>query len=266
MTTDLNLNGVALSAAVPSALVLDVRRQLVGLRRHSRLPIPGRAGAWTYTEEPGDRDISVDISVIGDDLELRRTAVRDLAYWVDIGEVSRLIIDDEPDRFHDVILAAADQATERLLHGKATLRFSANPFALAVAISTRALSAPTSPTSSSFAETSEVYAEPVVEITNTVGGTDLTGLTFAVNGYALTWSGVVGAGDILTISSLSDTVTLGANADVDLVGAYDPLDVDMADVSGEFPLIFAGANPWSITYTGADAGVTIALAWRERFR
>lgn len=263
-TTDITLNGVSLAAAVPSAMVLDVRRDLVGERRHSRLKIPGRAGAWHYAEEPGDRFISVDISLAGDTFAERRDAVRDLAYWCDIGAVSRLVVDDEPDRFHDVILSATANLSEKLLAGQITLTFTAAPYSSAVTPSQEALSAPTSPATGSFDIVDRVTAEPIIEITP--AGTALTELTLVVNGYALTWSGEVDVAAVLTISSISDTVTAGANDDVDLIGAYDPAAVDMADVSGEFPLIFEGANDWSITYAGADAGLTIAVTWRERFR
>ena len=53
MTTDATLNGVALSSAVPDAIVLRPARHLVGRRRHQALDVPGRAGPWIFGEQPG---------------------------------------------------------------------------------------------------------------------------------------------------------------------------------------------------------------------
>lgn len=264
-TTDLTLNYVALSAAVPEAAVVDVHRQLVGARRHNRVTVPGRAGSWHYDEQPGDRNLDVSVHIAGDTFADRRAAVRALAYWADVGAVSRLIVDDEPDRYHEAILANGDELSERLLAGNVGLSFITGPYALANAVSSETLPLVTGGAGAgSFAIPDLVTAEPVVEVTP--AGSALTALTLVVNGYALSWAGNVPADDTLTISSISDTVTLGANDDVDLVGAYDSADLDMADVSGEFPLLLEGTTTWSATYTGASAGINIALTWRERFR
>ena len=262
--TNITLNAVSLAAAVPEALVVSVARQLVGARRHSRVAIPGRAGSWTFDEEPGDRRITIDVDIQGDTFEDRRTAVRELAYWVDIGTTSRLVIDDEPDRFHEVILADAPNVDEWLLRGQARLEFTAAPYAYITAVSTENITAGTNPDSGTFSIPDRVTAEPVVEITANAG--TITAFTLTVNGYALTWAGTLGAGDTITISSISDTVTTGTNGDVDLTGTFDVNDLDMTDVSGEFPLLIDGTNTWAIVWTGTATSATLDFTWRERTR
>lgn len=265
MTTDVTLNNVALSSAVPSAKVLGVRRELLGRRRFNRIDIPGRAGSWHYDEEPGDRELIIGLDIQADTFAARRTAVRALAYWCDVGAVSRLIIDDETDRYHDAIIANGDTA-EWLNNATIDLRFLVGPYALAIATTTQAISAAGGSGSGSFAVGDEVTAEPVIEL-QAVGGT-LTGFTLTINGYALTWAGpdVIAAGEFITVNAISSTVTLGANDDVDLTGAYDTVSLSMTDVSGEFPLILEGTATWSLTYTGTATSVTAELQWRERFR
>ena len=40
---------------IPDAAVLSVGRPLAAGRRHQRVEVAGRAGGWTFDEEPGDR-------------------------------------------------------------------------------------------------------------------------------------------------------------------------------------------------------------------
>lgn len=264
ISVDATLNTLDLSDVVPQAVIVSVRRGLVGKRRHSSIDIPGRAGSWTFDEQPGDRAVELEIDLQGVSFEDRREAVRELAYWADVGTTSRLILSDEPDRFHDALLDDAPNPEEWLLRGGCSLRFLVGPYALMLAVSTEAITANSNPDSGSFAVADRVTAEPVIEITPAGGG--LTGFTLTVNGYGLTWAGVLGSGATLTISSISDTVTVGANDDVDLTGTFDVADLDMADVSGEFPLILEGTNTWAITWTGAATSVAVDFTWRERTR
>lgn len=264
MTTDVTLNGTALSSAVPEAIVTKVVRPLVGKRRHSTVEIPGRAGSWRFDEEPGDRIITLEIDLQGASFEARRAAVRALAYWADPGTTTQLVIDDEPDRYHDALLDNDPDPDEWLRAGEATLRFLVGPYSAASVLSTESASATTNPDTDSFSIPDGITAEPVVEITP-AGGT-LTSWTLTVNGYALTWTGTLGAGETITISSISDTVTLGANDDVNLTGTFDEEDLDMTDVSGEFPLLLEGSTDWSFEWTGTATSVSIDFTWRERFR
>lgn len=264
-TVNLILNDDSLAVVVPEALVLDVVRPLVGTRRHTPVDIPGRPGSVIFDEEPGDRVIQVPMDLEADGFTDRRDAVRRLARWADIGTGAVLVIDDEPDRYHVALLENDDDVLERLCYGAATLRFRVGPYALADELSTVSTSATTNPDSDTFNITDEVTAEPVVELTP-AGGT-LTGFTLTVNGYSLTWAGgPIVAGDTITISAISDTVTLGSNEDVDLTGSFDEADVDMADVSGEFPLLLEGPNAWSLSWTGTATSVAVVFTWRERFR
>lgn len=264
MTTDLTLNGVALSAAVPTALVLRVERELVGRRRYSDVEVPGRAGSWRFDEEPGNRALRVWIDIQAESFEARRDAVRELAYWADVGTTAALIVSDEPDRYHEAILADGADVEEWLVRAEIPLRFVVGPYSLASTVSTESLTANTNPDSGTFAIPDTVTAEPVVEITPAGGA--MTSFVLIVNGYTLTWEGDVASGETLTISSISDTVTLGPNDDVNLTGAFDTADLDMADVAGEFPLLLEGTQQWSISWTGAATSLGIVFTWRERSR
>lgn len=266
-TTGVTLNGVTLAAAVPTALVQKVVRPLVGKRRHSDVLIPGRAGALRYDEEPGNRTLEVEIDILAATFEERRAAVRALAEWADVGTTSALVFDDEPDRYHLAILDNDPDGDEWLTHaGTIVLRFDAGPYTYSDTVSTQIVTATTNPdNANTFTIPDEIYAEPIIELTP-AGGT-MTGFTLTVNGFEITWAGgPILAGETLTISSLSDTVTLGVSGDVNLTGAYDPNTVAMTDVDGLFPLLLSGLNEWSIEWTGTATSIGLEFTWRERSR
>jgi len=265
--TDATLNGTSLTTAVPDAAILDVNRQLVGRPRHQRVRVPGRAGGWTFDEEPGDRRLELVIHIASASITARRSAVRDLAAWAEAGTTSQLIVDDEADRYHDAILDDAAATNEWIRQaGDIIVPFLVGPYACAVSATSEAITATSNPDSDSFVAADEVTAEPVVTVTAR-GGT-VTGFTFTMNGDALTWAAgtVLNDGDPLTVNAIGDVVLQSENEDVNLVGAFDEADVDMADVSGTFPLLVAGANTWELSWTGTATSVDIDIVWRRKYR
>jgi predicted phage tail component-like protein len=272
MSTDLTLNGVALSTAVPEALVVVPTRPLVGRRRDVFVDVPGRAGSWAYPEEPGDRVLEFEIHIQADTFDERRTAVEALAAWCDLGEVSPLIVSDRPDRYHDAILDHDADPAEWLTTAKASLRFRCGAYALASAQSTEAISVSGAGSDSgSFNVTDAVEAEPVIEITPTNG--TITSFVLIINGAEVAWQdgsagdpNTIAQDETITISTLSQTVTLAANYDVNLTGAFDPNEIDMAAVAiTGFPDLSNGSNSWTLTWTGTATTIDLDIAWRERF-
>lgn len=273
MTTDLTLNGVALSTAVPDALVLRVSRRLVGETRDVEVDLPGRAGSWRFDEEPGDRILEVEIDIQSTSFEARRAAVRALAVWAAPGTTTPLIVSDEPDRYEEAILSRSPEIDEWLVQGGGKIRFDVGPYALALAPSTTTIAASGSPDSGSFSvDIGTAEAELIVEITPTNG--TITSLSLGGWGGSVEWQ-ADDPGDphtlledqTLTISAISQTVTFAANVDVMLTGAFDPDDVDMANVaiSGSFPILVDGSNDWVLSWTGTATTVDIVYTWRERF-
>jgi len=264
VTTDLTLNGLALSDAVPAAVVLSVERQLLGGRRNVRVDIPGRIGTLSFPDHAGDRLITVEVDIQAASFALRRAAVVDLAGWVDLDAPANLVVDDQPDRYWKAMLDSSPDVLERLLSASAELIFRAEPYAYATTPSTEQLALSGTPDTATFDVDDELVADPIIELTPTNG--TITSFTLELNGYALTWSGLIGDDDTLTISSVSHTVTTGTNDDVNLTGAYDPAAVSMAIVTGEFPTIEPGTNTLELTWTGTATAVTVDITWRRRYR
>jgi len=263
--TDATLNGSSLATAVPAASILRVRRTLLGFRRDQFVDVPGRRSSWVFAEEPGDRSIVLEVDLGATSFATRRSAVTALADWADTlaGRVP-LIIDDETDRYYEVVLDNAPDVDEWLITGYAELSYRSGPYALAVSTSSQSITATGGAATGSFTAADGITAYPVVVVTP-IGGT-LTGFTLDLNGSALTWAGLRGAGLPVTVSSISYTVTDGANTDVNLTGAYVAGDVNMSSVSGEFPVIVPGTNTYTFTTTGTATSVRFAIQWRRNYR
>lgn len=263
--TVITLNGATSADSIPELLVVQVRRPLLGARRDAFVVVPGRAGSYAFAEEPGDASLRIDFDILGDTFEDRRDAVRRLADWADTpaGPVP-LYVDDEPDRYYEAILEGGLDVDEWLLRASGALDYRVSPYALAADLSSATVLFSGSPDSDTFAAADEIVALPVIEVTPTNG--TLTGFTLTLNGDALTWAGLVADDATLTISSISATVTTGANVDVNLTGTFVVGSLDMADVDGTFPLIVPGSNAIALTWSGTATNVTVEVTWRRRYR
>lgn len=259
------LNSITSTSGVSALRVRRVDRDLLGARRDVRVSMPGRDGSWVFTEEPGNRRIIVHGWLAAESIAAKRSAIHDLADWVDTatGEVA-LSVDDESDRFYWVTLDDWDVDTSQR-YAQVEIEFVGSAYGQANSLSTQTINVSgSSPQSGSFAISDEVSAFPVVEITPTNG--TVTSFTLTTNSIALSWSGLIPDDNTLTISSVSDTVTTGQNGDVNLTGAYDPTDLDMANVTGQFPILESGTNTWNLVWAGTATAITLVYTWRRRYR
>lgn len=264
--TTFTFDGIS-STTIPELLVTAVRRPLVAGRRDEYVEVPGREGFWLFPEKAGSRTITLEADLLAASFADRRAAVIALADLLDApAALAKLVVDDEPDRFHRCRLASAPDPEEWLTHAAFAVDLTAEPYAQAIAATEETWSA-TSGVAHNFTPTDTVYGIPELEVT-AVGGT-VTSLVANVNGDTLTYAiGGTGltAGQSLTISTLGYVVTRGLSGDADLDGTFDPADLDMATVSGDFGYIATGANAVTLTRTGTATSLTATLRWRRRFR
>jgi len=268
--TTVSVDGTGLADAVPEAMVLRVRRDLTGAIRTTVVNVPARAGAWRFPEAPGPKKLTIDLHLLADSFAVRRAACNALALWLtpSIAEEVQIIVDDEPDRFYLGMFDDDRAPDEWLIAAEISLVFNVDPYRHATTLSTVTVTATGSPDSDTFTVPDDLSADPIIEITPTNGTLATLELTF--NGDSVEWSGpdVLASGETLTISSLSDTVSLGENVDVNLTGAFDPgaaeQGIASVSVSG-FPSILPGSNAWALSWTGTATSVDITFTWRERF-
>lgn len=263
--TEITLNAVTLSTAVPELLVVKVSRPLVGDRRDQFVEVPGRSGSWAFRELPGDRVFRIEFDILAPTFELRRDAVRRLADWADTpaGQV-RMIIGDEPDRYHLAMLAEAPTVVEWLTRGTGELSYRVGPYALDLVDGSAIFNATASPFSQSVTIAEDVEVYPVLEVTPTNG--TITALDLGFEEGPLSWAGLILSGDTLTISSISDTITAGVSTDVNLTGAFNGAAVQMTDAAGIFPILAPGSNPFTFTWAGTATTVTFEFTWQRRYR
>ena len=264
-STIVTLNGSPSSTAVPELLVVAVRRELLGARRDVFIDVPGKPGSYAFAEEPGDRFLRIEFDILGDSFEDRRDAVRRLAEWADTpsGTVP-LAIDDEPGRYSEAMLTGGLAVEEWLVRGSGELEYRVGPYSLADVATTETIALSGSPDSASFSAADEIIAYPIIELTPTNG--TLTSFALDLNGDTVSWSGLVLDDQTVTISSISVTITQGANVDVNLTGTFNVEDLDMADADGVFPLIVPGSNSLDLSWTGTATNVTVEITWRRRYR
>lgn len=263
--TTFTFGGVS-STTIPEIEVLRVRRPLVADRRDEFVAVPGREGAWLFPEKPGMRTITLDLHLLAETFEDRRSAVIEMADLLDVAGMARLIVDDEADRFHLARLASAPDPEEWLTAATFSVDFVAEPYsqALEISESEHPLVA-TTDAPFSFTVPDRVEGVPVVELIAN-GGT-VTMFTLTLNGETLIYEGpTIASGDAVTISTLAYVVTAGLNGDAELDGTFDPDDLSMSGVSGDFPYVVPGDNEGSLTRTGAATSVTVRCSWRRRSR
>lgn len=263
MSQVVTLGGVSSADACPKLLIRRVDRDILGEQRHELVAVSGRDGSWVFSDAPGNREFTIIGIIRADGIAAKRTAVHQLSAWLDTGGLTTLAVDDEPAWYWDVIVDKFP-VDDALRYGEVEITFVASAYANATTISTESFTGTGTSTSGTFAVNDEVVAYPVIEITPTNG--TLTSFAFGLNDDSLSWAGLLADDTTLTLSALSDTVTLGVNTDVNLTGAFNPGDVRMVDVSGTFFLIVAGLNTYSLSWTGTATSVDVSIQWRRRYR
>jgi predicted phage tail component-like protein len=262
--TEATFAGVDLSDAVPEALIRRVRRGLLGERRDVYQDVPGHAGAYLFPDEPGDREVTLELNIVADTFAERRAAVVALASWADSAAAAELIIDDEADRYWEAKLVAPDSPDEWLTAADLELVFRVGPYALAVTSSSATWTAADG-VDHAFTIPDDVGANPVVELHNASGST--------IGSYQLVTNGVdlTDTTDLLntqrrTISSIAYVVTAGAIPTGALAGNYNPAAVLMSGVSGDFGLLVPGSNTIRLELEGSGLSAGVVVQWRRRYR
>lgn len=256
---DLTLNGTTLSSSVTGIYVNKVVRSLLGGVRDVYKEFPGLSGSWRFVEKPGDRHLVASLTILSNSYALRRTAVKALASWADVGVASKLIVSDESDRYWDAKLITPPDPDEWVNHAVIDLEFRVGPYSKATSTSSSSVTA-TNNVDFTVALPDAVEAYPIIEVTASADMT--TGFTITCNGNVFTYATALTSGNKVTVSSLAYAVTTGANADTNCDGTFVAANLSMAGVDGVFPVLQPGNN--TVRITGANS--TATFLWRRRYR
>ena len=248
------------SADIPELYVVNITRQMTPGVRDVYVDVPGRDGAWQFAEAAGDRTLSVEFAIVGDSQAERRAAVRKAGRWLyKYGPARKLVLGDEPDRFTWAKLAAAPEVSEAYNLGRFSVEFRTGPYDEETTITTASIVGSDTVT---VTDTDDLADDilPVYEITAGAGGLP-SGFTLTIGTRSLVYGSAITAGNTVTVSAISSTVTTGASTDTDLDGTYDPSLLAMTAVSGQFPRLSPGANALVIT----GAATEVDVHYRRRY-
>lgn len=265
--TTVTWNSVS-STSIPELTCGKITRQLVGEHRGKFVTIPGRPGSHYFPEERGRRRITIECFIMSADSSFptgRRDAVTEVADWLDINAQCQLVLGDAPGVYYNAVLADSPDVDEWRELGTFELVFEAEPYAYDL-----------NGSSHLFAMESEVQQTydfglvtqtwPVIEVTPT-NGSSSAGFTLEVSGQIFTYDAIVATGDTVTINGIAMAVLAGSSNDVNITGAYDPIDQLMGGVSGVFPILLVGDNDLMITSLGGTADeFDVNVIYRKRYR
>ena len=255
------------SSAIPELIVTKVARGGYGTVRNQTVMVPGRDGAWMYSEARGLRSISAQCILASDDITGRRANVVEVADWLDVTARARLMFSDQPDRYWNAHLSSEINPDEWKRLSKFSIDWEAEPYAYAISTSSQCVTATGGTDSDSFSIPDAIVAYPEIVITALNGGTGaLDTFTITLNGDSLPVIETFNQGVAVNVSSISQTVTYGASTDTELTGAFNPAALAMSRVSGDFGLMVPGVNNWQIQWDGAATAVSVCFRWRRRYR
>ena len=265
--TTVTWNSVS-SATIPELTIGKITRQLVGEHRGSFVSIPGRPGSHYFPEERGRRRITIECFIMAADSAFpagRRDAVTDVADWVDINAECPLIISDAPGVYYNAVLAETPDVDEWRELGMFELVFDADPYAYDSTGSSHLFNMTSGvPQTYDFGLMAQTW--PILEITPTNGATT-TGFTIEIAGQSFTYEAIVAVDDTVNINGLAMAVLAGSSNDVNITGAYDPIDLLMSGVTGIFPILLPGDNDIEITSLGGDSTTfDVNVIYRKRYR
>lgn len=115
------------------ATITDVRRPLIAPQRLSTVTIEGRHGSYFYNKVSDSFNIEVDMTLKGESPIGLRNKIRDLIGVLDTSEPKPLVIEDEPDKYINAILADESSLETLFRVGQATVNFYVpDPFYYAI--------------------------------------------------------------------------------------------------------------------------------------
>jgi len=231
-----------------SLVCKSIKRPLLPAVKVRQIQPVGVSGVYDFDENEYEmRTVTMRISYVGTDYTELRTRARSIAAWLSVAAWSKLIINDEPDKYYLGKVTEEIDLVGLWESGTAEITFGCQPFAYSVTEESEEVDL----TSSG----SLVFTNPGTRVINyrspqgskfkiEVDGSWTT-LALTLNGKTLTYTGV-GSG-VLTIDNIELEATLG------IVNAYG----SFTGATDTFLHVIPGENTLSITGTGLTIAVTV---------
>lgn len=226
----------------------SVKRPLLPAAKTKRVELAGSSGAYDFDGlEYSLRTVTMKIQYIGTSYEELRSRARSIAAWLSQGTWSRLIINDESDKYYLAKVTGEVDLEALWESGTADVSFDCQPYAYSVAESTYNFTA-TGAKTYEFQNggTREInYRSPQgCKFKITAVGT-LTTLTLTLNGETLNFTEAVSG--TLVIDNIAMTAKVGG------VNKFDKLTGDV----DTFLSVIPGTNSLVVGGTGLNVAITV---------
>lgn len=149
-------------------IINKVKRPVLPTVRQQYEVVPGRDGAYDYSDGSlEDAIVSVEITLIADELSNKRHEVRRIAQWLyGTGSKVRIIFDDEPDKYYYGRIANQIDPEELATIGEFELQFRCDPVAYTIDETTLETIITTSPYKTNIRSEGTRETPPVFILTN----------------------------------------------------------------------------------------------------
>jgi predicted phage tail component-like protein len=232
----------------------SVKRPLLPAAKVNRIEIPGASGAHDFEDDSYElRSVTMQIAYIGTSYEELRARARQIAAWLANNTWSRLIINDEPDKYYLAKVTSEIDLQSLWESGSADITFDCQPFAYSIAEVTF-----TQQLVGADVETNYVFSNPGTrkidfrsppgsKFNITVTGS-WTLLSFVIgNGEKVLYYGYAGNNSTLVLNNVDMEITQDGE------NTFSMLDGDI----DTFLSIDPGINTLGIGATDADITVTV---------
>jgi len=122
-----------ISSRTYNIVAKSVNRPMLPVLRKRELVIPGRHGAYDFSDNTFDkRFIEVELRYVGTSISELRTRARTIAYWLSgYSGTKNLVFSDEPDKWYVAKIYSEVDLQNFFRLGEATVLFECQPFAYA---------------------------------------------------------------------------------------------------------------------------------------
>ena len=257
MAGSFSFDGVNLSTK-GLGLLAPLSKEILTPSRSATVEVLGKPGAYAFPQRFTLRRFNLDCYVQGDSHSDLLSKLQEIASLLNPQKgLKQLLFDTQTDRYYLAKVSKTMVGRIKALDADVAVDFVVpDPFPFSTSESSYAQDLTSNPQTYSFGVGGDAQAVPVYTLTAQAADAAVTAtLSSDTRGEAIVWKGSLAIGNTLEIDC--DQWVVKKN------GA-----VDMANVSGEFPVLNPGSNQFTMSgfpISGSSPYSTINHVWRNRY-
>lgn len=206
--------------------------------------VEGRPGSILHEREPGNRNVSVTLRAFFDDEVGRVGVLNEMSKWLLTDGMNKIVFSDEPDVYYMGKVMDKTEYEPDFFMVDVTIEFTCHPFKYG---SRRNINIDTTPSGTTFNNTGTAKSAPYIEATikEQMSTSDVSDFTMNMNGYEITYNGIVGDGDTIIVDT--ENMEFLYNDEIKIL-----------EISGWFPEVVHGENT-----IDTSINATVTISWQE---